>query len=373
MKKKIIILTQHYFPDIGGITTWCHEIAKQFVKAGEDIVLITKSYDGFSGQEGVVNMENDIPVIRLNHQNWINKRNKKIYSAIKQYISDDSIFLCANWKMAFPCYLHNIFGKCSYYTAVHGLDAMESRKINRLLQVKTFKKSSGIIAVSNYTAGLLNDINLKTNIKVINNGVDINKFSQEARKPEIEKKYGFRDGTRVLSLGRLIPRKGFDTTIKALALLMNKNIHYYIAGKGPYEKRLRALADEYKVSDRVHFLGFIPDEEIVSLYNCADIFSMPCRQLPGDVEGFGITYIEAAACGVPSIAGRNSGAEDAVLQEKTGLLVNPDNVEDTAKALEALINDEAKRHEMGRNARQRVVKELAWDKVALDILNYIKS
>lgn len=372
---KVIILTQDYYPSVGGITTWCYEVARTLESKGISVLIITKSFDGCTYTNEFSKDEKGLNILRLNHKKWKNYRNERVYKAIKPLISNNTVFLCASWKMGVPCMLSSLRDEIDYIVAVHGLDAIESRLVNKYLQKSTFRRSKGLISVSSFTADILakNYSGKLPEIAVINNGVDLKRFRITGRQPEIEQKYGFRDGIRIISLGRLIPRKGFDTTIMAMEKLRDLNIHLYIAGSGAYEERLQELVSESGLSDRVHFLGFIPDEDIAGLYNSCDIYSMPCRQLPGDVEGFGITYIEAAACGLPSIGGKNSGAEDAIVHEKTGLLVSQGAVNEVASAIRQLAENDELRRQYGLNARARVEEFFNWDFIAGRIFEFINT
>ncbi len=372
---KIIILTQDYYPNVGGITTWCYEIARNLESRGINVLIITKAFDGCNYVNEFTKDEKGLNILRLPHERWKNARNERVYKAIKPLIDPGTLFLCANWKMAVPCMLASLRTEIDYITTVHGMDALEYRTVNKYLQKSALKRSRGVIAVSTFTADLLNKLKIRDmpEIAVINNGVDLKRFRIMDRDRAIEEKYGLHDGIRVISLGRLVPRKGFDTTIMAMNKLRDKNIHLYLAGSGPYEERLRELTGELGLGDKVHFLGFIPDEDIASLYNCCDIYSMPSRQLPGDVEGFGITYIEAAACGLPSVAGSESGAVDAVVHDETGLLVEPDSVPDVTNAILRLAENGEERRRMGMNAEARVRELFNWNFVTDKMMDFINS
>jgi phosphatidylinositol alpha-1,6-mannosyltransferase len=286
--------------------------------------------------------------------------------------------------MAVPCFISSLTKKINYFVAVHGLDAIENRKFNKYIQRKTLNKSKGIIAVSNYTAGLLKNVKLSEElpVEIIPNGVDTNIFKPSNPDNSILKKYNIKPGFRLLSLGRLIERKGFDTTIKAMAKIALPtgrdrsgqapgDIHYYIAGKGPYENELKELIYKYSLKERVHLLGFIPDEDKSAIYNIADLFVMPSRELPKDVEGFGITYLEAAASGIPSIGGKSSGAEDAIVDEVTGYLVDPMNIDEIADKIIKLYNNRDNLYRLGLNALERARNNFTWEIVSKQIECFI--
>jgi phosphatidylinositol alpha-1,6-mannosyltransferase len=175
------------------------------------------------------------------------------------------------------------------------------------------------------------------------------------------------NGPLVLSLSRLVPRKGMDVLIEAIAALAERRprLHLAIAGEGRDRKRLEKLAAKHAAP--VTFLGRVADERLPALYGCADVFAMLCRNRWGGLEqeGFGIVFLEAAAAGVPALAGDSGGASEAVDDGRTGLVVrDPDNAEAVRHALARLIDYEELRVRMGVTARQRAVDEFSYDGLA---------
>jgi phosphatidyl-myo-inositol dimannoside synthase len=175
------------------------------------------------------------------------------------------------------------------------------------------------------------------------------------------------DAPVVVSLSRLVPRKGMDVLIDAAAALVPSfpDLTVVIAGAG----RDRARLDRRVCARRapVRMLGPVPDRDLPGLYGLADVFVMACRDRWAGLEqeGFGIVFLEAAACGVPQVAGRSGGAEGAVIHGKTGLVVeDPRDPGQVAAALRRLLTDEAMRRRMGRAARRRVERGFGWDLLA---------
>jgi phosphatidylinositol alpha-1,6-mannosyltransferase len=166
----------------------------------------------------------------------------------------------------------------------------------------------------------------------------------------------------VVGVSRLVPRKGFDILLRAVADL--PGVHVAIAGSGRDRARLEGLARRF--SDRVHFLGRVSDDDLPSLYGCADVFAMLCRDRWGglEAEGFGIVFLEAAAAGVPAIAGRSGGSAEAVVDGATGYVVEPRDVRAVRARLVQLLDDDALRHRLGAAGRQRVEHELSLDVLA---------
>lgn len=206
---------------------------------------------------------------------------------------------------------------------------------------------------------------------VIPPGVDIDRFKplDEQARSTIRERFNFKDDDEViLTLSRLVPRKGMDVLISATSELVKTRprAHLLIAGTGRDLRRLKALAQSTNAP--VTFLGFVSDDEVAELYGMADVFGMICRVRWGGLEqeGFGIVFLEAAACGVPQIAGRSGGADEAVLEGETGFVVdNPTDSNAVKQALEKLLTDSETREEMGRNSRARAEKEFSYDYLAI--------
>lgn len=175
------------------------------------------------------------------------------------------------------------------------------------------------------------------------------------------------DGLLVTSASRLVPRKGMDVLIRASIPLRERHpdVHVAIAGGGRDHGRLTRLIDE--LAAPVTLLGRLPDADMPSLYACGDVFAMLCRTRWGGLEqeGFGIVFVEAAAAGVPQVAGRSGGAHEAVADGVTGSVVDdPTDVDAVADALAELLDDDAQRAAMAVASRRRAEDEFSYDVLA---------
>jgi phosphatidylinositol alpha-1,6-mannosyltransferase len=207
-------------------------------------------------------------------------------------------------------------------------------------------------------------------IKVINLGADTEKFYPTDSKEKIYKKYNInKKDMLLLSISHLIPRKGNDMVIQALPKIIQKipNVKYMIGGAGRNKEKLLTLADELNLNPYIIFAGYIRDDELNDYQNACDVFIMPNRKEGYDVEGFGIVFLEANACKKAVIAGASGGAVDAVVDEKTGYLVNPLSVEDIAEKAIKLLSDDKLREEIADAGYRRVVTKLNWKNVVEDI------
>lgn len=180
------------------------------------------------------------------------------------------------------------------------------------------------------------------------------------------------DEFTLVTVSRLVRSKGIDTVLRALKILDQNHVNYryIVAGKGSERLALEQLAKDLGVHSNVRFTGFIEENEKWRLLRSADVYVMPSRFSPDEPhEGFGIAFVEAAACGIPAIGSNAGGVPDAVLHGKTGLLVEPDSPEELAKALMFLYLDADKRREMGAAGMQRVRTDFSPRAVALRFQN----
>ena len=175
------------------------------------------------------------------------------------------------------------------------------------------------------------------------------------------------EGQLIVSVSRLVPRKGIDTLLEAAARLAPRHpgVTVAVAGAGRDRGRLERLAR--RSGSPVLFLGRVPDAELARVYGMADVFVMACRSRWGGLEqeGFGIVFLEAAACGVPQVAGESGGAAEAVLDGETGIVVRrPKDPETLAAAIGRLLDDDRLRAGMGLAARRRAESSFAYDALA---------
>ncbi len=175
------------------------------------------------------------------------------------------------------------------------------------------------------------------------------------------------DGELVVGVSRLVPRKGFDVLIQAAASLRESrpDLTVAIGGSGRDRRRLELHANRARAA--VRFLGRVPDDDLPQLYGCADLFAMVCRNrwFGLEQEGFGIVFLEAAAAGVPQIAGASGGSDEAVVDGGTGLVVrDPRDPAEVGAGLRTLFEDADQRRRMGAAARRRAEAEFSYDVLA---------
>ncbi len=278
-----------------------------------------------------------------------------------------------------------------YIVSCHGKDILQASKVRRRKKMarKILNGAKSVTVNSRYTGRLVKKLGIEDGkIKVVYPGIDYKnippnkqferftdseggspigrktlKHKNNNIKEEFIKKYNLRDKKIILSVGRLVKRKGFDKVIEAMPQVAAKvpEAVYLIAGSGPNEKKLKELGS--KMPEQIKFLGRVSEEEKWALLELSDVFIMPARENNEDVEGFGIVYLEAGLVGKPVVAGKAGGAKEAVVDKQTGLLVNPESVDEISRALVELLNNQQLAGKLGRAGQQRAREQFGWEKV----------
>jgi phosphatidylinositol alpha-1,6-mannosyltransferase len=203
--------------------------------------------------------------------------------------------------------------------------------------------------------------------------VDPDRFRPDADVSALRRRHAWAGKRVILTLARVVERKGHDLVIRALPRIREQvsEVRYVIAGPddGGETDRLRGLAEELGVGHAVEFTGGLSADEIPLYYNACEVYVMPSREVTrtGDTEGFGITFLEANACGKPVIGGRSGGVVDALEDGVTGFLVDPTDAEDLANRIILLLSDPELASRMGRAGRARVVASYSWARIAAEL------
>ncbi|MCJ8282187.1 MAG: glycosyltransferase family 4 protein [Rivularia sp. ALOHA_DT_140] len=254
--------------------------------------------------------------------------------------------------------------ECFIY--LHGDDVLCPQKnpIFRWLFEWTLQRTKVIVCNSTFTGDYLKEnFRVDSPTQTINPTVRPEKFGNvnleelNTLGSQIRSKYQIPEKAIViLSVGRLVRRKGFDRVIEYLPSLLAEgiDIYYIICGKGGMEPELRELAANLDVVSRVIFAGYVPDEELASYYAACDLFSMLTFFDSKDksIEGFGIVYLEAGYFGKPVIASRSGGVQDAVIHQENGLLVDPNSTDETLNSLRQLCANEELGKQLGRKGKE---------------------
>lgn len=195
-------------------------------------------------------------------------------------------------------------------------------------------------------------------------GIDVEHF-RPVDSSKLRNQLGLSHKKVIVSVGRLVHRKGQDHLLESMPeiLATHPDAHLVLVGQGPYLEHLAKLVAIHGLQDSVSFIGRIQYQELPEYICAGDIFAMPSRsRLMGlEVEGLGIVYLEASACGLPVIAGNSGGAPDAVINGSTGVVVDGTDNHEIASAVISLLSDPARAKEMGKQGRQWIIEDWRWE------------
>ncbi|MBU0502985.1 MAG: glycosyltransferase family 4 protein [Candidatus Omnitrophota bacterium] len=371
---QIIFLTIDFPPMSGGMARHSLDIARAIKGAGEEVTVITSGVSVSEKYEDKTGLR----VIRL--------KGVRAGRCFDHYFRSLLIFFiygfiyCLShpvravfvntWSLIGPAalVLSKIFS-IPYFVFAHGLDVyapLKDKKAMWLMKL-VLRNSSLVLAISRYTRDLLGREIKGLNSMVLNPVVDLSRFEfffGRINSVSENKKV-------ILTVGRLVESKNHESVIRAMPNVIKAipEAMYHIVGDGPAEQSLRQIVADLGLKDKVVFEGNIADEELPGYYYSCDIFVLVSREIPerGEVEGFGIVFLEAAACSKAVIAGKSGGISDAVLDGVTGILVDPLDVEAISSGIIKLLSDDEFRKRLGENSRKRVEETLSTDKLSESI------
>lgn len=332
--RKILVPSFDFKPLLGGVAHYVHELLTVLRNEHDcDIYILARqlpeasTYDQTSPFKITRVSTPSTAVFALPQWIWHIQKMQKA-------INPDLIF-CPLWfPDASATFLAQKFSKhkVPYFIAAHAMEILDSNK-NLKLQVRkkalsalkksTFLNCEKVFPVSHYTSDLLlQNLGLsKTKIQVANNGINLDVYKSTSPQQDRFTK----SKKTLLTVSRLLPFKGIDRVIQSLPFLLSQglDVEYKVIGKGNDLPRLRELVKTLNLEKIVTFLGVQTQQQIIHHYNQSDLFVLLSREELPDVEGFGLVFLEAAACGLPSVGGRSGGIPDAVDHERSGWLVNP--------------------------------------------------
>jgi len=273
-------------------------------------------------------------------------------------------------------YLVKLFTGKPVACILHGLDLTYKNTIYQKLWVNKFIRHIGkLIAVGNETIhqGVLRGIP-ESKFVFIPNGVTPVATSEKYTHNELEALIGKKvNGPILLTLGRLVKRKGITWFIDNVINMLDRKIVYIVAGAGKEESNILSAIQNNNLQDRVFFIGEVSDKEKQLLFSTTDIFIQPNIKVAGDMEGFGLVVLEAAASGCVVIASRLEGLTDSIQHGQNGFLVTPGNAEEYRKIIESVLDNPQDKDAFGQQARVYVKSNYSWPLIAKKYLDVLVS
>jgi phosphatidyl-myo-inositol dimannoside synthase len=382
-----LFVTQDYAPDLGGMARRHVELCRRFGDGDETTMSVStvasQAAAAFDQHENYNIYRQPFPFERANRfsnqlrwAGWLTSGRSP----------DFDVLHCGNIRpVGYAVWWANRKLGTPYLVYVNGGDLLRERQkaerspIKRKAAQSILGHAAGIVATSKWVARLVSDVMTEVRVELpppvaaLDLGTDPIHFNPSRDTGSLRRRWGVGDAPLILTVARLVPHKGQDMGIRALSMLARDfpALRYIIVGEGSDELRLRGLARELGVLDKVGFVGTMRDDELPEAYATSTIYLGASRvDNEINVEGFGISFLEAGASAVPSVAGDSGGVRSAVRDGETGIVVPPTDAEGIADAIRSLLLNPERRKQMGLAARHAVETHYNWDRVARDTRDF---
>lgn len=379
---RLILVTQDFPPAVGGIQTYSKALADRFGEHVERFGVLAPYQRGCRKLDATLPYPvYRIPVPADAMRYWLFP-----FLSMACIRGGYRVAFLAQWYSGAATAIAKRLGLLKrVYSAAHGQELLrvpaEGRLVGRTYvrhRQRVLATIDGFFPVSRYTGSLLAELRVPpSNIHVVYNGTDVERFAltqaEREKLPQWRRFHGIPNGPLLLTVARLVRRKGIDTVLRALPAITSSvlDVQYAIVGSGPDRDRLQALCTALGVQDRVFFLGRLTEQDVVMAYNACNVFVMPARFEHPSVEGFGLVFREANACGKPVVGARTGGVPDAVQHGRTGLLIEPDEVDALGESVLKLLKNPAYAATLGERGRQVVERSGTWRHAAAQMLSVL--
>jgi phosphatidylinositol alpha-1,6-mannosyltransferase len=365
----------------GGITEWTLGVAENFARMGHRVVIYSKWKKKHKVNDIINSKLFDIKPMR--GHDWRKFRFFYTLYYVWKYLFHNpfGVIVATTWELGYSfVFLKRLYPRAKLIVIAHGRDVTRVKDGRLLKHFRiTIKAANMVVAVSRFTQ---NEIQKRLKDKKSNhiifipNGVDIKRFHIENNTKEIRDQFGIGEKNRViLTLARVIERKGHDIVIKSLPQILKEfpETQYLIAGpwENEYYEKLKNLVKKLNLEDKVVFSGYIDEIEKNKYYNIGDVYVMLSRIIDtkGDSEGFGITFLEANACKKPVIGTYSGGIPDAIEDNVNGYLIHTDNIDEFVEKILTLFRNNEIMEKLGSQGYERILNNFTWEKVTKNILD----
>ena len=363
--RKILLVTNDLGPRAGGIETFILGLLDQL--DGSQIVIYTAAQTGSDQFDKILSAKTGVIILRdkssvLLPTPWVNRRVR----AVALRFESEVIWFGAAMPLAWMSGLLKRAGAKRIVAITHGHEVWWA-KLPPFRQI--FAQSTKSIDVLTYLGqftrrAMAPVVSARCAMVHIAPGISIQHFTPGAKSQKLIDELDLEGKQVLISVGRLVHRKGQDKLLEALPqiLLTYPDIILLFVGVGPRQKKLDQLVRSHELSNYIRFVGRIAYDALPDYFRLGDLFVMPSRsRLAGlEVEGLGIVYLEASACGIPVVAGASGGAPDAIIQGKTGLVVDGTKVDEIARTINELLDNPTQLAAMGQAGRAWTVERWSW-------------
>jgi len=374
--KRRLLITLTFPPDTGGMQSFAHQ---RCLRAGDEPVVLAPWHTGSTEFDAI----QPFPVLRwrpfLGSVPGLKRIGQLLQPLLlaRRLLQQESFDAVECWQplpLGLTAWLLKRIYRLPVIIWSHGSDLLRVQQIpgGRLVLRWTLSQADRLIANSMATQLQMERLGQDpARIRVIHPPVEYERFHPNVDPTPIRMRHAVGDAPLILTVARLVEKKGVDMVLRALPSILRAvpGVRYLIVGDGPLRLQLQALARELGVAGHVLFVGAVEhnSSDLPRYYSACDVYVMPSRSLPGygEVESFGISYLEAGAAGKPVVAGRGGGVEEAVEDGVTGLLVDPLDVNEIAQAIVKVLKDEELARRLGESGGKRAAKQPDWDLLKL--------
>lgn len=355
---RTLLVTNDFPPRAGGIQSYLHELVSRL--PSDEVVVFASSYEGAAAFDRT----QSFPVVRDRSSVLLpTPRVRRAVRALARAEGCDQVWFGAMAPLAL---LAGSLGVDRYVASTYGHELIwAGLPGSRQLLRRMARRLDVITALSKHTSAQLGRLLPGARVELLPSGVDTAVFRPGADGGEVRQRHGLADRPVVVCVSRLVPRKGQEVLVRSLPLVQRHvpDAALLLVGGGPSHRRLASTVRELGLAGDVVLTGEVPWAELPAHYAAGDVFAMLCRDRYAglEVEGLGIVFLEAAATGLPVVAGRSGGSVDTVQDGVTGHLVDGASVTEVAERLTSLLSDPVAASAMGARGRAWMEQEWQWD------------
>lgn len=368
---RTLVVTNEFPPRVGGIQRFVHSLVAEL--PAERVTVLAPAWDGDAG------FDRSQPyrvVRRPSNFLWPTRGLGRSVEALADEAGAEVVLFGAPMPLAALGPRLADRG-LPYLSLAHGFDLWLSLAPGAHAAMRrATSRASGVLVCSRYVARVVRTaVPASVPVAVLSPGADPQRLHPDLDADDLRRRLGVATRPLIVCVSRLVRRKGQDALIRAMPRIRTRvpDATLLIVGDGPDRRRLEELAREAPAASVV-FTGEVSEAELPLHYGAADVFAMPCRDRLGglEVEGWGAVFVEAAACGKPVVAGRSGGAPESLVDGRTGIVVDGRHLGEVADAVGGLLADPDRAGRMGAEGRDRVERELSWERVAGRLAGWLR-
>ena len=371
---RLVLATDSFLPHAGGSRVYYYELYKNLVERHPyNVTVMTGKVSGweeFDQHEQNERFRIQRPTVPM--VDWRIQRLPQMMPAMAHLYRElgrgqcDQLHCGDLFPQALGGALAHPFWRKPLLIFCHGdeISQTNQRRLQPKIRDRVYRQAGALVAANEFARKALLALGVEERrIFKILPGVNSHRFKPSPRRSDLIEKFGLANRPVILTAARLVPRKGVQTILAAMPEILREcpSAKYLIVGDGPQRQELEASVQQMGIGEAVVFAGNVPPSEMSDYYNLCDVFAMANRtEAGGDIESFGMVFVEANAHGKPAIGGRSGGTDEAIVEGKTGFLCESDDPAAFAKAIKSLLRDHNLRNTLGANGLARVLTDFRW-------------